>query len=73
MNKPKYLGIGCRRCASSWLHSLLNSHPQISKPKNGLHYFSQDKVTSDEYYSYFNNHQTINKKCIEEILSIIIE
>ena len=37
-----FLGIGFRRCASSWLHAVLSEHPQVGKPKSGLHFFSED-------------------------------
>ncbi len=38
---PSAIGIGCRRCASSWLHSALNQHSEIRKPVQGLHFFSE--------------------------------
>lgn len=37
---PDFIGIGTRRCGTSWLHSVLNTHPDIGKPPNGVHYFS---------------------------------
>ena len=47
---PDFIGIGFRRCSSSWLHKLLNTHPDIGKPKNGLHYFSNNKNKGDFWY-----------------------
>ncbi len=40
---PDVIGIGTRRCGSSWLHKVLSSHPEIGKPDNGLHYFSNHR------------------------------
>lgn len=40
MRLPDVVGIGTRRCGSSWLHHVLNNHPRIGKPPNGLHFFS---------------------------------
>ena len=44
------IGIGCRRCASSFLHEQLNGHPEISKPLNGVHYFSNFSENSLHWY-----------------------
>lgn len=38
---PDFIGIGFRRCASSWLHACLREHPEIGKPPSGLHFFSE--------------------------------
>ncbi len=35
------IGIGCRRCASSFLHYCLNQHPEVIKPDRGIHFFSE--------------------------------
>lgn len=48
---PDIIGIGTRRCGSSWLHSLLNSHSEIGKPKNGLHYFSDRYELGIDWYA----------------------
>lgn len=37
---PDVIGIGFRRCASSWLHTCLNEHPEVGKAAGGIHYFS---------------------------------
>lgn len=43
VRRPDFLGVGFRRCASSWLHSALSEHPQIGKPKSGLHFFGEEE------------------------------
>jgi hypothetical protein len=30
--RPTYVGIGAQKCASTWLHLILEAHPQISVP-----------------------------------------
>jgi hypothetical protein len=30
---PNFLGIGCYRCGSTWLHHLLDSHPDVFVPR----------------------------------------
>lgn len=39
---PDVIGIGFRRCASSWLHSCLNEHHEVGKTAGGNHYFSEN-------------------------------
>lgn len=48
---PDIVGIGTRRCGSSWLHAVLNSHPEIGKPPSGLHYFSQKAHLGLDWYA----------------------
>jgi hypothetical protein len=48
---PDVIGIGTRRCGSSWLHAVLNSHPEIGKPPSGLHYFSQKSDMGLDWYA----------------------
>jgi LPS sulfotransferase NodH len=48
---PDVVGIGSRRCGSSWLHAVLNSHPEIGKPPNGLHFFSQHAERGLDWYA----------------------
>ena len=43
---PDFIGIGFRRCASSWLHACLSEHPDIGKPMSGLHFFSDRECYS---------------------------
>lgn len=51
MPLPQFIGIGTRRCGSSWLHHVLNGHPGIGKPQNGLHFFSQHYEQGADWYS----------------------
>lgn len=39
---PDFIGLGGRRCGSSKLHELLNAHPEVTKPKGGAHFFSDN-------------------------------
>jgi hypothetical protein len=48
---PDVIGIGVRRCGSSWIHAVLNSHPDIGKPKSGLHFFSQNEERGLNWYT----------------------
>lgn len=50
MRLPDALGIGFRRCASSWLHACLSEHPLIGKPPGGVHYFSDHLNKGDNWY-----------------------
>tara|TARA_Y100000588_G_scaffold21360_2_gene21583 strand:+ start:43809 stop:44675 length:867 start_codon:yes stop_codon:yes gene_type:complete len=48
---PNYVGIGCRRCASSWTHRVLNEHPDVGKRKEGgLHFFSDNWDLGESWY-----------------------
>ena len=44
------IGIGCRRCASSFLHDCLNDHPDVLKPPRALHYFSEFADKGPDWY-----------------------
>lgn len=48
---PDVIGIGTRRCGTSWLHAVLNSHPEIGKPASGLHYFSDQYHLGRDWYA----------------------
>jgi len=50
MRKPDVIGIGFRRCASSWLHHCLNEHPEVGKTRGGIHYFSNQLDKGDDWY-----------------------
>ena len=50
MRLPDAIGIGTRRSGSSWLHRVLNSHPDIGKPENGVHFFSEHLQDGAEWY-----------------------
>src|SRR5512145_3457050 len=30
--RPTYVGIGAQKCASTWLHRMLEAHPQVCVP-----------------------------------------
>lgn len=47
---PEFIGIGFRRGGSSWLHSCLNEHPDIGKPRRGVHFFSEHLHKGVEWY-----------------------
>lgn len=51
MRLPDAIGIGSRRCGSSWVHAALNVHPQIGKPRNGLHFFSENFDKGIDWYA----------------------
>ena len=44
------IGIGFRRCGSSWLHRLLSAQSSVHKPKDGLHFFSEQYERGIEWY-----------------------
>lgn len=46
--KPDFLGIGVQRSGTTFLQNCLGTHPQIGKPKRGLHFFSHDSKYNDE-------------------------
>ena len=47
---PDVIGLGFRRCATSWLHNCLNHHPRIGKPLSGVHFFSEHSQRDKEWY-----------------------
>jgi len=47
---PDIIGMGFRRCGSSWLHACLNAHPYVNKPKDGLHYYSNHFHRGEDWY-----------------------
>jgi hypothetical protein len=51
MRLPDVIGIGFRRCATSWLHSCLNEHPDVGKTPRGIHYFSYHYDKGNDWYS----------------------
>ena len=48
--QPNFIGIGMQRCASSWLHRVLDEHPRINKPPSGLHFFNNNYDRGDSWY-----------------------
>lgn len=56
MTLPDFIGIGSMRCGSSWLHTLLDSHPQIYVPQKRIevNYFTRYYHKGQDWYeSYF--------------------
>lgn len=51
MRLPDFIGIGTRRCGSSWVHHILNGHPDIGKPPSGLHFFSEHYGRGTQWYA----------------------
>lgn len=54
MNKPDFIGIGAQKCATSWMHELLNAHDQVftSDPKE-IDFFS---YYFDRGYEWYERH-----------------
>jgi len=54
MAKPTFLGIGAQKCASTWLHEILDDHPEIfvSDPKE-VDFFSH---RYDRGYFWYERH-----------------
>jgi hypothetical protein len=54
MVKPTFLGIGAQKCASTWIHTVLDDHPDIfvSAPKE-LDFFSH---RYDRGYGWYERH-----------------
>jgi hypothetical protein len=54
MVKPTFLGIGAQKCASTWIHEILDDHPDIfvSNPKE-LDFFSH---RYDRGYTWYERH-----------------
>lgn len=53
-NELDFIGIGFRRCGSSWLHQALSQHPDICKPIKGVHFFSDELLYAKGKYWYLN-------------------
>lgn len=51
MRFPQFIGIGTRRCGSSWVHHILNGHPDVGKPPSGLHFFSEHYERGSQWYA----------------------
>lgn len=68
---PTFLGIGAPRCGTTWLHVLLDSHPQVYVPKQRkeIGYFSRYYHKGlDWYCSYFPSPDEANNwKAIGEV------
>lgn len=58
MNYPDFLVIGAPKCGTSWLHEVLESHPEVFIPpqRKEIHYFDRyiGKKPISWYLSFFN-------------------
>jgi len=68
-HKLDAIGIGVRRCASSYIHRFLNNHPDILKPSKGLHYFSEHYSLGSKWYLSQIPKNAIGKLVIESSVS----
>ena len=68
-HKLDAIGIGARRCASSYIHRFLNNHPDILKPSKGLHYFSEHYSLGSKWYLSQIPENAIGKLVIESSVS----
>lgn len=54
---PDFLGIGFQRCGTTWLHDLLDAHPDVYVPqrRKEIHFFSDDWFANgwDWYEGFF--------------------
>lgn len=54
--EPTFLIIGAQKCGTSWLHRLLDAHPQTcSASRKELHFFDQDKAYRHGRSAYRQN------------------
>jgi hypothetical protein len=63
------IGIGFRRCGSSHIHHCLNTHQDVIKPSNGLHFFSENYHEGHEWYRSKLPPKQANKILIEHSVS----
>jgi hypothetical protein len=65
---PTFLGVGVRKCSTTWISECLRYHPEVfmSSPKE-IHFFSNDTLWSRglDWYSHFfsgsNGHQAVGE------------
>lgn len=48
--QPSFIGIGFQRCGTSWLNQVLFEHPEIGKPRSGLHFFNKTFERGTSWY-----------------------
>ena len=66
MTLPNFVGIGAAKCGTTWMHNLLQQHPQIYMPtkRKELDFFNLDdnyKKGLDWYESFFPDAQTASQ------------
>ena len=64
-SKCQFIGIGVQKSASTWVHRILEDHPDVLSPEpKELDYFSDNFSKGDDWYhSYFKNKSTKNQIC----------
>lgn len=60
--KPTFIGLGGQKCASSWLYTVFDDHPEafVSTPKE-LNYFS---AVYDRGHQWYESHFTAGAGCV---------
>lgn len=55
--RPRFIGIGAQRAATTWVHDCLRAHPGLFLPeKKEVHYFDENYERGDDWYvSHFSN------------------
>ncbi|MFW6025204.1 MAG: sulfotransferase domain-containing protein [Candidatus Woesearchaeota archaeon] len=68
--KIDFLGVGFSKCASTWIHDILSSHPDIAMPtkRKEVGWFKKeyDNKSFDWYLNYFDKKDLDNSKIIGE-------
>lgn len=64
---PNFLAIGSQRCASTWLHSVLKEHPEITLAPKEYQFWS-NKIKTDSLSSYYRMFAEIDKNSINKII-----
>jgi len=66
---PTFLGIGVPRSGTTWLHELLNSHPEVFVPRRRkeIHFFDRNYRYGPQWYEKFFPSQTNGYKAVGEI------
>jgi hypothetical protein len=54
---PNLLGLGCAKCGTTSLASILSAHPDISCPRKEMHFFDQGVVTRDSFQTYISQYK----------------
>jgi hypothetical protein len=66
--RPNYVGIGAQKCASTWLHRILESHPQVSAPNvKELDFFSYRFDHGYQWYERWFAHAAAGTRARGEV------
>jgi hypothetical protein len=63
---PTFIGIGFQRCGTSWLNQVLFEHPEIGKPRSGLHFFNKNFEKGLPWYEEELARQGVGMRAIGE-------